>query len=79
MCHTRIMPDGFAVKEAQGNFPFDCAFAEDYRSNPASTGGDRLLQRLLYNTPWFPDPQREYGLDLPDEDRRSLIAFLRTL
>src|SRR6185369_1315787 len=61
MCHTRIMPDGSAVKGAQGNFPFDRSLAEDYRSNPATIRTDRMLERLLYHTPWAPDTQQ--GLD----------------
>jgi len=58
MCHTRIMPDGSTVKGAQGNSPFNRTFAEDYRSDPSSIVTDRLLEKLLYHTPWLrPDPQ----------------------
>ncbi|MFM8419205.1 MAG: hypothetical protein ACKOEQ_03660 [Verrucomicrobiota bacterium] len=60
MCHTRVMPDGGTLKGAQGNFPFDRVFAEDYRSDPASIGTDRLLERLLFHTPWLdPNPQAQ--------------------
>ncbi len=62
MCHTRIMPDGSIVKGAQGSFPFDRVFAEDYRSDRSSIVADRMLEKLLYHTPWMrPDPQA--GLD----------------
>lgn len=35
MCHSRVMSDGSILKGAQGNFPFDRAFAWNYRH-----GGD---------------------------------------
>ncbi len=58
MCHTRVMPDGSVIKGAQGNFPFDRAFAFDLRDEGANLNGSRLLQRLLYAAPWIPsDPQ----------------------
>ena len=58
MCHTRVMPDGAALKGAQGNFPFDRAFAEDYRNDPSSVEIDRILEDALFHTPWLrPDPQ----------------------
>jgi len=61
MCHTRIMPGGVVVKGAQGNFPFNQAFAEDVRSDPSTTPimieAARAGTRLLYRTPWLnPDP-----------------------
>ena len=56
-CHTRIMPDGAVIKGAQGNFPFARAFAEDYRSSPALLPVNRALERMLYRSPWLPDPQ----------------------
>jgi hypothetical protein len=54
------MPDGSILKGAQGNFPFDRVFANDYRSDPSAIVSDRLLERQLYNTPWLkPDPQAQ--------------------
>lgn len=57
MCHTRVMPDGGIVKGAQGNFPFDRAMADDFRSEPALTGFQHFLFRLLYFSPWLPPGQ----------------------
>ena len=37
-CHSRVMPDGTLVKGAQGNFPFDRAFAWDYEHMPRWLG-----------------------------------------
>lgn len=60
MCHTRVMPDGSTLKGAQGNFPSDRVFAEDYRSDPSAIEADRLLERLLFHTPWLKsDPQAQ--------------------
>lgn len=60
MCHTRVLPDGSTLKGAQGNFPFDRVFATDYRNDPSSIETDRLLERLLFHTPWLkPDPQSQ--------------------
>jgi len=57
MCHTRIMPGGAVVRGAQGNFPFQQAFAEDLRSDPGMVESNRSIERLLYFTPWLkPDP-----------------------
>jgi hypothetical protein len=54
MCHTRVMPDGTAIRGAQGNFPFDAAFGETLRSASAMAPFNRKLLRLLYFTPWVP-------------------------
>ena len=53
MCHTRVMPDGIALKGPQGNFPFQQAFAEDLRSDPEMIETNRALERMLYYTPWL--------------------------
>lgn len=52
MCHTRVMPEGNVIKGAQGNFPFDRAYAEDYRTPPGQVEGARMLETFLFNTPW---------------------------
>jgi hypothetical protein len=58
MCHTRVMPDGTAIKGAQGNFPFDRAFAWDQRHAPKLLGPvtnfmARCAARMLYSAPWI--------------------------
>jgi len=72
MCHTRVMPDGSLLKGAQGNFPFDRAFAYNYRKGGDYPDSARKLERLLYATPWIrPDPQA--GLEkMSIEDIASL-------
>jgi len=65
MCHTRVMPDGSAIKGAQGNFPFDRAYAWDLRNRPHLLGPltsfmARRVERLLYSAPWIhPDAYPE--------------------
>jgi len=61
MCHTRVMADGSVVKGAQGNFPFNRAFALILRTGPGSEQErlqlERDLDQGLYGTPWLrPDP-----------------------
>ncbi|HLJ46370.1 MAG TPA: hypothetical protein VKU01_10200 [Bryobacteraceae bacterium] len=51
MCHTRVMPDGSAMKGAQGNFPFDQAMADDLRAGPSRP--QLNLLRGLYFAPWL--------------------------
>jgi hypothetical protein len=58
MCHTRIMPDGSTIKGAQGNFPFQQAFAYELRHAAAIEPANRGLMHGLYAVPWLkPDPQ----------------------
>jgi hypothetical protein len=57
MCHTRVMPDGSVIKGAQGNFPFDRAFAWELRHGPKLLGPftsfmARRVERMLYSAPW---------------------------
>jgi hypothetical protein len=52
MCHTRVMPDGSIVKGAQGNLPFDRAFAWDYKAQPDKVDDARMIERILFTTPW---------------------------
>jgi hypothetical protein len=56
MCHTRVMPNGTALKGAQGNFPFERATKY---SALVRTPAPLLfaLNRGLYAVPWLhPDP-----------------------
>ena len=53
MCHTRVMPDRTVLKGAQGNFPFDRAFAYNYRNSGGSANEARALERALYAAPWI--------------------------
>jgi Cytochrome c len=53
MCHSRVMPDGTVLKGAQGNFPFDRAFAYNYRDGGGSVEQAQMLERSLYATPWI--------------------------
>lgn len=57
MCHTRITAEGTLLKGAQGNFPYHRVVADDFRTRPGSVPGNRMLERMLYSTPWLqPDP-----------------------
>jgi hypothetical protein len=61
MCHTRILPDGTAVKGAQGDFPFERVAAANAVQNLSSERA-RALSRSFFGAPWIePDPQA--GLD----------------
>jgi len=58
MCHSRVMPDGTLIKGAQGNFPFDRAWAWDYEHLPGWAGPLRsvfahYLERILFSAPWL--------------------------
>ena len=75
MCHTRIMPDGGVIKGAQGNFAFQQAVAEDYRSSPALLPVNRALERLLYRSPWLADPQAAQA-GLTAEEIAATIAVI---
>jgi hypothetical protein len=65
MCHTRVMPDGSVIKGAQGNFPFDRAYAWDLRNqpklmSPLTSLMARRVEHLLYSAPWIhPDAYPE--------------------
>jgi hypothetical protein len=63
MCHTRVMSDGSVLKGAQGNFPFDRAFAYNYRYGAGTVDMARQLERALYAAPWIP------GASLADDNR----------
>jgi hypothetical protein len=51
MCHTRVMPDGTAVRGAQGNFPFEAVTATTLTGAPPAV--TRTLFRVLVATPWI--------------------------
>ncbi len=54
-CHTRVMPDGVALKGPQGNFPVDRTFAGAFRRIPVEIL--RRIARTDYGAPWLnPDP-----------------------
>jgi hypothetical protein len=55
MCHTRVLEDGTVVKGAQGNLPFDRAFAYDYQYGGGDPDQHAGLERLLYGAPWSAD------------------------
>lgn len=60
-CHTRVMPDGAALKGPQGNFPVDRTFADAFRRIPVEIL--RTIVRTDYGAPWLkPDPMA--GLDM---------------
>jgi hypothetical protein len=52
-CHTRVLPDGTAIKGAQGNFPFDRAAAFGAEGRPIADL--RLGFRALFGAPWLKD------------------------
>jgi hypothetical protein len=57
MCHTRVMPDGFVIKGAQGNFPVDRVNAFNYRRRAEldRNGTDAAMRhdaRALFQVPW---------------------------
>ncbi len=51
-CHTRAMPDGAAVKGAQGNFPFERAWAFAIRSGRIPPEAIRAVEHSLFDAPW---------------------------
>jgi hypothetical protein len=50
MCHTRVMPDGTALRGAQGNFPFESIDASTLDGEP--TPAARFLFQVLVGAPW---------------------------
>jgi hypothetical protein len=45
-CHTRVMPDGTALKGPQGNFPVDRTFADVFRRGPVDRRPNDTARRL---------------------------------
>jgi hypothetical protein len=70
MCHTRVMPDKTVLKGAQGNLPFDRAWAYDLRkANDPNLARVQHLQ--VHGAPWLrPDPLENLG-DKSVEDLAS--------
>ncbi len=62
MCHSRVMSDGSILKGAQGNFPFDRAFAWNYRHGGDFPESARELEHFLFDAPWV-HPDSRPGLD----------------
>jgi hypothetical protein len=68
-CHTRVLPDGSALKGAQGNLPFNQRSALRMRAEDARTRDSTLFLRArqlrdqaMWATPWLsPDPQARLG------------------
>jgi hypothetical protein len=52
MCHSRVLDDGTVIQGAQGNLPFDRAFAYDYRFSGGKLEQLAGLEKLLYYAPW---------------------------
>jgi hypothetical protein len=72
MCHTRVMPDGDAIKGAQGNFPFERASTSSFGHLPAPVVF-ALIQEL-YGAPWLnPDPV-EIEKDMSSEEMAKVFA-----
>jgi hypothetical protein len=53
MCHTRVLENGLVIKGAQGNFPFDRAWAQTLRIIPADRARARAGTLALYGAPWI--------------------------
>lgn len=61
-CHTRVMPDGTALKGAQGNMPFDRAAAYTIWPLRLSLEATRLAEWSFSAVPWLdPDPISPVG------------------
>jgi hypothetical protein len=73
LCHTRVLPDGSAIKGGPGNFPFDAAFAEDIETETRSVTENRRLLEALYWKPWAPS---EVSSKLKPLDAKDLAALL---
>lgn len=62
-CHTRILPDGSAVKGAQGDFPFEqnsVALARQRGSTPDAIRRMRENEWLVSAVPWI-QPREEFN------------------
>jgi hypothetical protein len=53
MCHTRVLDTNVVVKGAQGNFPFDCAWAQTIRLFSGNRDMVRAGTLALYGAPWI--------------------------
>jgi hypothetical protein len=82
MCHTRVMPDGSALKGAQGNFPFDRAIAWDlenvpfYMVLPVRAFFARRFGLMNFSAPWI-HPQADPNID--KLDFKQIVAQLRAI
>jgi|RhiMetdeSRZDD1v2_1073273.scaffolds.fasta_scaffold06739_10 hypothetical protein len=82
-CHTRVMPDGSALKGAQSNFPIQRAVAYGLRAN-AATATDleqflaqtRGFAKSLHAAPWLrPDPEERIDAMSVEEIASAFEAF----
>lgn len=80
MCHTRVMPDGNAIKGAQGSFPDDRALAYETRKEAAQAKDKeeplrhlRMFMRRSYAAPWLDSDPNE------QTDRMTLEETLSAL
>ena len=69
-CHSRVLPDGTCLPGAQGNYPFDRAYAESLRREHAATAPARLATSLI--TP--PDDKARWTEHLYERPVREIIA-----
>jgi hypothetical protein len=76
MCHTRLLDSGAVVKGAQGNFPFDRAWAQTFRLFSRDIVPARAGAIALYGAPWIKgEPIARIG-ELPiDEITAALEAI----
>ena len=76
MCHSRMMPDGFVLAGAPGQFAYDAAIAEDIRRSGRSAAlveQNRQLLRRMYFTPWSPHAEVFDGLASLDHQQMALF------
>jgi hypothetical protein len=73
MCHTRVLPDGSILNGAQGNFPFDAAFAQDLLAGTETEAVNRKLLNALYAKPWL---KLDLSSRLERMDRVGMAALL---
>lgn len=83
MCHTRVMPDGTALKGAQGNFPDDRTFGYESRFEAAQAKDkDRALRELRdfmrrsYAAPWLGDDPNARPEQMSVEEIASVLEAI---
>jgi hypothetical protein len=69
-CHSRVLPDGTYLPGAQGNFPYDRAYADSLRRQRAAKVTARLATSLLM----APDQQARWTEHLYERPNREIIA-----
>jgi hypothetical protein len=85
MCHSRVMEDGFVIKGAQGNFPFDRQGVYDVEDYASRLSGDTLKQfdtgsqnnmKSLFGAPWIKDKSQE---ELDTMSTKTIIAYFKAI